>query len=294
VTIPLVDGGIYDNEGVNSLRSLGVTHAVVSSTAAPEADFEGRGEFRTLPRTIDVMHSRLGAVTRQWVHEMTHGVHPGDVRRDLQKLRDDVMSLAADHPDLNLSGLADRLSALALVGWPPRGRQFRQSVQILLHRTDLARNEPARYDPPYDVPEADRGLTAELVEELSRVRTDLDALGEEVVDLLVAQGYFLTDAHVKTVFPETIQELNGVVSILDPAVRPDWGWALRVIRAANAHPEHTRTVLVGAQARTLVGRSGKPGDFWWVAASMFVGFFGIAVLLLLLVWWVIDFVCDLL
>lgn len=257
VTIPLVDGGIYDNEGINSLRSSAVTHAIISSTAPPEADFGGGGEFRTLPRTVDVMHSRLGAVTRQWAYEMTHEVNPSAVRDELLRISDRLAGLAAAHSDPDLDEVAERLSALAPVGWPPRGRQFTHIAQILLHRTDIAANKTANYDPPYNIPELDRGLTPDLVEELARVRTDFDAIGDDVLDLLIAQGYFLTDAYTKISAPALVCETSGVTDIGHPSLRPAWPWAHQVMRNALAHPRHTKKRLRAAQSRKWTGRAAR-------------------------------------
>lgn len=94
-----------------------------------------------------------------------------------------------------LAEIAGRIEGIAAVGMPPRGHQFTASEQLLLHRHDLARNsfrDPSRG--VVDVPADCRGLTSALVDELSRVRTDLDALEPPAVELLMPQGYFLTES----------------------------------------------------------------------------------------------------
>src|SRR5207245_2738887 len=75
VAFPLGDGGVYDNEGLNGLRGAGVTHAILSNASPAEGDLSRRGTLHVLAQTVDVMHARLGATTRQLAHEITHGVH---------------------------------------------------------------------------------------------------------------------------------------------------------------------------------------------------------------------------
>lgn len=240
LTIPLGDGGLYDNEGLNSLRSSRVTHAIYASTAAPEATYEGIRGPGSLLRMVDVIHSRLGAVTRQHTHEMTHGSNPTDVRRRLLALADQLGSSG----DADLHTIARELRELSDVGWPPRGPQYLATAPVLLHRTTLGENGFARYDPPLNIPPEHRGLHPDLADALARIRTDLDAYHPIIVDLLIAQAYFLTDAHVRLAMPDLIP---------DPAP-PMWDWAVEIIRSANVNHADTRALIMSETPRRYLGR----------------------------------------
>jgi len=239
VTFPLVDGGAYDNEGLTGLRGASVTHAIPSDAAPPEGDLSRQGALQALAQTVDVMHARLGA-TRQLAHEITHGIHPSDARAALLTISEELGRAAQGVPGIGetLAGLAERVRAAAAVGWPPRGHQFTATAQVFLHSSAVARNVSAKYEEPLDVPAEERGLQESLVEEISRVRTDLDALEPEVFDLLVAQGYFVADAYLKTGIPDVVRECPGH----EPAareLRPAWNWALQTVergeRPSAAH-----------------------------------------------------------
>lgn len=260
VTFPLVDGGVYDNEGLNGLRGASVTHAILSDASPPEGDLSRQSPLHALAQTVDVMHARLGATTRQLAHEITHGIHPNDARAALLTISEELETAAQGAPVIGetLAGLAERVRAAAAVGWPPRGHQFTATAQVLLHSSAVARNVSAQYEEPLDVPAEERGLQESLVEEISRVRTDLDALEPEVFDLLVAQGYFVADAYLKTAMPDVVRDCSEH----EPAareLRPAWDWALETIEKANAHPEHTSLLLRRAARRPkLWGRCERP------------------------------------
>lgn len=257
VEIPLADGGIYDNEGVNSLRSGGIDYAVISSSAqAPDGFFRTHG-VGAVRRAVDVAHSRLGDVSRQHAFEMTHGENPTEVRRWLLESADDLDSLAEtmNSSTEKLGEIAQRLRRAARVGWPPRGHQFRACAFSLLHTTDLARNRSATFEEnPYDVEPPHRGLDPVIVEELCRVRTDLDALSELTFRLLVSQGYFLTDWSLRVAMPEleTVQDLVSLPIRLHR--RPEWGLALDAVRHANENIRDTAAQLVRERQRKLLGR----------------------------------------
>lgn len=242
--VPLADGGLYDNEGLNGLRSSGVRYAVYASTAPPAASYEGIRGPRSLLRMVDVLHSRLGAVTRQHAHEMTHGHDPMLVRERLLALADEATQRTDLDERADAQALADELRELASVGWPPRGPQYAASAPILLHRTDLATNRFASFDPPLLIAPEHRGLQPTLADALARVRTDLDAYHPSVVDLLIAQAYFLTDAHVRLAMPDLVA---GIAP-------PSWSWAAETIGAANANLSSTAELLSRETAQSLFGR----------------------------------------
>lgn len=257
VIFPLVDGGIYDNEGLNGLRGAGVTHAILSNASPAEGDLLRAGTIRVLAQTVDVMHARLGSVTRQLAHEMTHGMHPNTARTTLKEIATELRRTAQESPTMSeqLSNAANRLESVAAVGWPPRGNQFEATSQILLHSPAIARNESAEYEAPLDIPSDERGLNEGLVEEIARVRTDLDALEPEVFDMLVAQGYFTADAYLKIGIPEVISACSNGRDPASRELKPAWDWAHRVVADANAHPEHTLAVLrTASRSSKLWGR----------------------------------------
>jgi hypothetical protein len=254
---PLVDGGVYDNEGITSLRGA-VSHAIISSAAPPEADTRSQSGLLAFQRTIDVMHSRLGALGRQFLLEATHAVHPTKARGSLLQIAQELQELTRITGIPDLAEIGERLRMIAQVGWPLRQAQFSASAQILLHHTTLATNNSALWpEQPLDVHVDDRGLSVALVDELSRVRTDLDAHTAEVIDLLIAQGYFLTDAKMKIGMPDLVAQGTGVVDTRSAVLRPTWDWARAVIHTANSHQVHAQRVLQEAQARKILGRRGR-------------------------------------
>lgn len=272
VTFPLVDGGLYDNEGLNGLRSARITHAIISSTTPPEDDMVSALGPRRLLRVVEVMHDRLGAVTRQLAHEMTHAADPAVVGSELRDVSGELRAMAAKvgtgETAHGLELLADRLHAAARVGAPSRGHQFAASAPILLNKTELARNTfraPALGN--LDVPADSRGLDVEIIDELSRVRTDLDALEPEIFDLLVAQGYFLADAYLKVCMRDLLRMTAGVVDVRSDTLRPSWVWAREAVSVANANVRATSTGVAGAGATrgfvdALVGRCTSRAEWW--------------------------------
>jgi hypothetical protein len=198
---------------------------------------------------------------------MTHGAHPNEVRKALRRASED---LRAGYPtDARLLGLADDLEQLAGVGWPPRGHQFHSTAPILLHRDDVARNVSSTYrEGPFDIPESDRGLSAELVAELSRVRTDLDAHGNELVDLLISQGYFLTDAHLKIAMPRLVSECAGVGDPRGESLRPTWGFASGAIRKALADGRLLNRLKEENRPRLPFGRTNGRGRLSLMATNV--------------------------
>lgn len=277
VEFPLVDGGIYDNEGVNSLRGARVTHAIVSSVTPPEDDSDrGFGLGRYL-RIVNVMSDRLGAVSRQHAHEMTHGAHPTSTRQELiacaAELRKAV-ALPECPPEVAERNeiIAGHLETLAAVGSPPRGHQYRASAQILLHRDDVARNRYATStDGPLDIPPQFRGLQPEIVAELSRLRTDLDALAIEDAELLMAQGYIQVDGMVKLTMPEFFSDRAGSGGLYGEDLAPSWERALATIRTANANSRSVTLRLDGARERSgLLGTVPNLRDRILYRANLFL------------------------
>lgn len=244
VTFPLVDGGIYDNLGLNSLRSMGVDHVIYSSAANASSAYRGGGLSKDLRRAVFSMHSRLGDVTRQHAHEMTHKITPGEARSTLSKMAAELEGIQETLRNAEKTETAEQIAPIVEdlrtasdVGWPPRGTQYRAVAPIILSKTDLAEGEE-----PYDLPPEQRGLVPQLAEELARVRTDLDALHPDVVDLLIAQGYFLTDSRLTVGMPELVTQASGAD---DPVVdeMPSWEWAHQTIEWANANEVSTRKLL---------------------------------------------------
>ena len=278
VIVPLVDGGLYDNEGANSLRGANVTHAILSGVAPPASDSATGFTPLRYMRIVEVVHDRLGGATRQLAHEMTHGINPSDARTiafEAVQALEHIANDASVRPALadDLRRVAARVTSLGAVGMPPRGHQFTASAQILLHRIDLAKNAFRSVpDNPVDVPEECSGLTADLVAELSRVRTDLDALEEEVVALLIAQGYFLTDLYVKLAMPElTPPGRRPADGWYGGDLKPTWAPAVNAVVAAKTRSADTKARLRdGASRRLLIGRVVDEREHHLYAANLVV------------------------
>lgn len=267
VAFPLVDGGLYDNEGMTGLRGTGVTHAILSGVTPTERDdATGFGPMRYL-RLVEVVHDRLGGATRMLTHELTHGTHPETAAREAEALASDLRVLASD-PTLSptagprLATLAARAQAVAAVGTPSRGHQFTASAQVLLHRTELAKNKFRGVDGgAVDVPAEYRGLPPDLVVALSRVRTDLDALEPEVLDLLIAQGYFLTDALIKLSMPDLLALPASQRDWYAAPWAPAWAFAHDTIAAAHRDVGATIKILERAGSRQgVLGRVHAPHE----------------------------------
>lgn len=241
LTIPLTDGGLYDNEGLEGLRSSRVAYAIYACTAPPESSHQSNWRLKKALRLVDIMHARLGDLTRRLTHEMTHGVHPCEARNRLIEIADEISGIG--HPDsLRIS---DELKKLAGVGWPPRGVQYKATAPIVMHRNDLANNVFASYDPPLEIAPEHRGLRPVLADALARVRTDLDSFRPYLIDLLIAQAYFLTDAHLRLAMPEIVE--NTDVGF--------WDWATRIIAQANANESGSLLRLKSeAKVRLLLSR----------------------------------------
>lgn len=249
-TFQLADGGVYDNEGVNGLRGANVEHAVLSSATLTEGPFRRWTGIGSRLRTIAVMQRRLGAVNRQFAYEATHHMDPSTARRQLLSLADRLRD--SNNQEDDGSPLADELEDISAVGWPPRGKQFGSCAMVLLHKKDVARNKSAEYqEKPYHVPAGDRGLSVDLVHELAQVRADLDAHDSTLVDILIAQGYFLADAHLKIGTPGVVRYCTGIVDRSSEALRPRWRWAHEVIDRANDQPDQIKPLISSAQDQQI-------------------------------------------
>jgi predicted acylesterase/phospholipase RssA len=252
----LVDGGVYDNEGVCALRAAGVTDAILScSIQAGDCFHPGFTSFAELSRVVEVMHSRLGGATREIVVESTHGVDPTQVREDLLGLASALRQSGATSDDV--LSVADQLENLAHVGTPHRGHQFRSSAQIVLSSTELVEYTAVGCVAPSGLGESERGLERPLVEEIARVRTDLDALEPDVFNLLVSQGYALADARMRVCMPDLLPDAEReqpALAVGGPSLA--WPFAVKQIRDANDKQEHARQILSAAsRRRMLFGRS---------------------------------------
>jgi hypothetical protein len=191
---------------------------------------------------------------------MTHGLSPRDAERAADSLATDLQYLsesdeAPESLRARLVGFAQRARAIRAVGTPLRGPQFNASAQILLHRMELANNGFAFHDAgSIDVPPQFRGLDAVLVAELSRVRTDFDALEPDIVELLIAQGYFLTDLFVKQGMPDLLAA-DSQPNWYSGGLAPLWPRAHTTIAAANANQGATLARLkTAAETQVLIGR----------------------------------------
>ena len=289
VRFPLVDGGLYDNEGINTLRGHKVTHAIVSAVAPPASDTASGFSPRRLMRIVEVVHDRLGGATRQLAHEMSHGVHPTETANRLLELASQLRRIADDNGSDDaraaLMAAAAESEALAAVGTPMRGVQFTASAQALLHRHDLADNAFAQHG--VDVPPAYRGADARIVDELSRVRTDLDALEPAVLDLLMAQGYFVVDQTLKQFTPDLLGD-GPRSDWYSAPLAPTWQRAHDAIRTANGSTDATVEQLKAAAKRKLpLGRFRAGTATWPFWASFLLVALPTAILLLVACLWML-------
>ena len=83
-----------------------------------------------------------------------------------------------------------------------------------------------------------RRLRPALADALARVRTDLDSFSPYLIDLLIAQAYFLTNAHVRLSMPD-------ILPVVEPGI---WNWAEQRIAQANANE---KSVLGDLQAEAI-------------------------------------------
>lgn len=250
LTLSIVDGGLYDNLGLNGLQSSRVTHAIYSSSSTLPQVYEPSNFVFELLRDIGVIHERLGNVSKQHAHEMTHSYDPSKAKNKLKSISEKLSEKAKELDNNELADISNQVKQIANVGFPPRGHQFTKYAPIQLNKTDLATNRYAKFDPSYNVPKSLRGLCAPLVKELARVRTDLDTYQEDVINLLMAQGYFLTDAQIKVSMPEVIVSSMGVGEPLK--VEANWEKAHDTISKFNGNINHGKDILVSASKRKLI------------------------------------------
>jgi hypothetical protein len=83
-----------------------------------------------------------------------------------------------------------------------------------------------------------------LVDALARVRTDLDSFSPFVIDLLISQAYFLTDAHIRMAMPELMPKQSPKI----------WDWAKSIIAQANSNERTVLADLGEESKRHLLGR----------------------------------------
>jgi hypothetical protein len=102
-----------------------------------------------------------------------------------------------------------------------------------------------------------------LVAELSRVRTDLDALDPVVLDLLIAQGYFLTDFFIKLTMPDLVFPVRDLREWYTDDLAPAWESAHESVAAANTNRSAVTAHLARESRRVgLLGSVPRARERW--------------------------------
>jgi hypothetical protein len=224
--LQLSDGGLNDNNGIESLMDERCTH-IIASEAGPGPQL-----------TPDVRFNRLGMMAQIVLNQLTI------VRRlQLRSLREQARvheAIASVPADLESLAAAPRLAAL-------RPRYPVEAVAFFQIDAKLSDGIPETASPP---PLAPHPLAPDIV----RLRTDLDGFADIEQDALVYQGYSYCDRFVRRYLQPSLVA-RGVLRPHTPApVAPV------PLPASNAEWDRARRVLVAGKALSL--RAFRIGGVW--------------------------------
>ncbi len=152
IRVQLVDGGVFDNQGIESLQYEQCTHYIVSD-ASGQLVVESQPQTGTLPVLVRASDS----------------IYPDRVRTEsLQKL-------FAERGRENVAFMHLR-----------KGLEVKEVPWI------TANNKPADAKAPIPATTNDYKVAAEVQEHLSKIRTDLDAFSEVEAFSLMLDGYLMS------------------------------------------------------------------------------------------------------
>ncbi len=235
--VRLVDGGVYDNQGLTALFEEGCTHVICSDASGQfqfERDISGK-VFGVIPRANDVLMER---------------VRRSEVRRLLDRFE--------ASQDLRALQLGQRIL-------PPPAPTPKQAdaIQDLQARFNL--EGCAFFHLKSEIPPAPGGMPPlPWRNEVAEIRTDLDSFSDREAFALMYHGYYLA---AKTVVPLALPAA-GVAAVPETPDR----WRFGAIRSLFGSPDLRRHLAVGANRTFKVFRLGNAwsGLAWLLAGAMFL------------------------
>lgn len=235
--VRLVDGGVYDNQGLTALFEEGCTHVICSDASGQfqfERDVSGK-VFGVIPRANDVLMER---------------VRRSEVRRLL-----DWFETSRDLRALELGRQV----------LPPPDPTPEQTEAIQSLRERFLLEGCAFFHLKSEIPPASGGMPPlPWRKEAAEIRTDLDSFSDREAFSLMYHGYYLA---ARTVTPSTFPATGA------PAApeTPDH-WRFGVIRSLFGSPDLRRHLAVGANRTFRVFRVGGvwSGLAWLLAGAMFL------------------------
>jgi hypothetical protein len=235
--VRLVDGGVYDNQGLTALFEEGCTHVICSDASGQlhvERDVSGK-VFGVLPRTNDVLMEK--------------------VRRSEVKRLLDCFEASTDLKAL-------RLGQQVL---PPPAPTPEQSEALQSFRERFSLEGCAFFHLKSAIPPASGGMPPlPWRKEVSEIRTDLDSFSDREAFALMYHGYYLA---AKTVTPRTFPGGGGPVV----PETPD-RWRFGAIQSVLSTPDLQHHLAVGASRVLKVFRLRSPlaALAWLLAGVMFL------------------------
>ena len=235
--VRLVDGGVYDNQGLTALFEEGCTHVICSDASGQfqfERDVSGK-VFGVIPRANEVLMERI---------------RRGEVKRLLERFEGST--------DLKALRLGQRIL-------PPPDPTPEQAEAIQSLRERFSLEGCAFFHLKSEITPASGGMPPiPWRKEVSELRTDLDAFSDREAFALMYHGYYLA---AKTVTSYTFPAA-GVPTVPE---RPD-RWRFGAIQSLFGNPDLRRHLTVGANRTFRVFRLGNAwsGLAWFLAGAMFL------------------------
>jgi predicted acylesterase/phospholipase RssA len=235
--VRLVDGGVYDNQGLTALFEEGCTH-VICSDASGQLRFErdvSDKVFGVIPRANEVLMEKI---------------RRSEVRRLL-----DQFEASTDLKALHLGRQV----------LPPPDPTQEQAEAIRSLRERFSLEGCAFFHLKSEIPPVSGGMPAlPWRKEVSEIRTDLDSFSDREAFALMYHGYYLA---AKTVAPPAFPAA-GMPAVPETPDR----WRFGAIRSLFGGPDLRRHLAVGANRTFRVLRLGNAwsGLAWLLAGAMFL------------------------
>lgn len=235
VVVQLVDGGVYDNQGLAALVASGCTHIIASDASGQlqDAMTPSARLLRVVGRTMDISMARI----REESVGRTH------LRERGEKLVRAVGSASGS------DGIPDVASSF-------RVREF---AFLHLRQPFAGTQERPALDPA--------GTAERLAYSSSVLRTDLDAFSDVEAFTLMYAGYCLCDERTDGDDRPELREMAA--RGLPAAPAPDWNFlAIRdLLRREGPGADRERVARLLAVGRSRVFRALGVGGVWaWLAA----------------------------
>jgi predicted acylesterase/phospholipase RssA len=248
VVVQLVDGGVYDNQGLAALVASGCTHIIASDASGQlqDAMTPSARILRVVGRTMDISMARIREESVGRTHLRERGEKLVRAVRsasgtDGDEAREEAGSDGHDIPDV-ASSFQVREFAFLHLRQPFAGKAGRPAL------------DPA-------------GTSERLAYATSVLRTDLDAFSDVEAFTLMYAGYCLCDERTDA---DSRPELRRLAA-RDPSAAPSVDWNFLAIRdllpREGPAADRKRVARLLAVGRSRVFRAIGVGGVWaWLAA----------------------------